>query len=250
MSFDFVSLVRAGDDPMAQVVISKADPNIEKDAMDKCATCGSMAHKTEDHMTDKIKKADLPAEAVEYIEALEADNDELSKALEDAQAEFVLKSAENIEKSDEATLLEKADPAIKALFQAQAARIEKADAIAKAERDARLEREYIAKAEKLPMIGDDKAGLAGLLRRAAEVLTPEDNASLAKMLDSANAQLAKGGLFAEFGKSGAETTISKSITAAAEEIRKREPELTIEQATVKAYTENPSLFAEAMSTKE
>ena len=243
MAFDFVSLVAAGDDPMAQVVISKTEPN--------------STHQEE--TVGNIKKEDLASEVVEYIDALEAEVTDLSKSLVDAHVtitnfendnEDIAKSVDGL--SYEA-ILAKAEPSVRALIEKQAADIKKAEDIAKVERDTRLTKEYISKAEALPNIvveDSDKGGLAGLLRRAAEALTPEDTASLEKALATANTQITKGDLFSEFGRGGAQTTISKSVDAIAEEIRKREPSLTMEQAQAKAYTENPDLFAEAMTNKE
>ena len=240
MAFDFVSLVAAGDDPMAQVVISKAEPlDSQSESKQEEPIVGD----------NTIKKEDLAPEVAEYIEALEEEVTSLAKSLVDLEA-----AGSDIEKSVEGlsyeALLEKADPAVKALIEKQQESINKAEAIAKTERDARLDREFISKAEALPLVGEDRAALAGLLRRFSEVGTAEDTATLEKMLSTANTQLSKSGLFAEFGRGGAATTISKSVESAADEIRKREPNLTAEQAEAKAYAENPDLFAEAMSNKE
>jgi hypothetical protein len=233
MQFDFVSLVGAGDDPLAQVVISKADPDLEE------------------KVGDKIEKGDLAPEVIEYIDALEDEVDSLSKSLVDEQAKNDSISKADSDDFDE--LIKSAEPAVAKLLTQQRDTIAKAEKRADEERDARLSKEYISKAEALPMLIDGAAGkddLAGLLRRAADKLTPEDSLALEKMLSTANEQIAKGGLFSEFGKSGEVSTISKSVEAAAEAIRKGDPKLTIEQATARAYTENPDLFKQAMSDKE
>lgn len=241
MAFDFVSLVAAGDDPMAQVVISKAAPlETQSESKQEEPIVGD----------NTIKKEDLAPEVAEYIEALEEEVTSLAKSLVDAEASAAVIEKSDIEGLSYEALLSKADPAVKALIEKQQEAITKAENIAKTERDARLDREFISKAESLPMVGEDRAALAGLLRRFSEVGTAEDTATLEKMLSTANTQLAKSSLFAEFGQGGAGSTISKSVKAAADEIRKREPSLTIEQAQVKAYAENPDLFVEAMTNKE
>jgi hypothetical protein len=67
------------------------------------------------------------------------------------------------------------------------------------------------------------------------------------VLKAANEQIAKGNLFTTFGTGGGETTISKSVRAAAEEIRKANPALTIEQAEAQVYATQPELFQMAMT---
>lgn len=201
---------------------------------------------------DQIKKDDLPDEVVAYIEALEealdARDAKVTKMEQDIEE---LKKAKPVEKADpnldpfEAALA-KADPGVAEILKAQKAQIEEAQAIAKAERDARLTATYIAKAETLPMISENKAELAQLLRSAADKLTTDEMAKIETILKAANAQIAKGNLFAEMGNSGAETTISKSVEAQAAELRKITPSLTIEQAISQVYESNPDLYAETL----
>lgn len=243
MSLDFVSLVPAGDNPEAFVVISKADPNINMQ---------------EDDMGDLISKDDLAPEVVEYVEGLESENDTLTKAVEDKDAEIEvlmadLQKAEDsglIVKSEEeqfTALLEKANPAVRVLLQKQAADLKVQTDIAKAERDTRISKEFISKAEGMPMLAENKDEFGSLLRKVAEALDPEDFVKFDHILKTANEQIAKGNLFAEFGSGGGETTISKSVEAAASEIQKVEPTLTREQAIAKAYETNPALLAADMT---
>lgn len=254
MKLDFVSLVAAGDDPLAQVVIAKAAPDGGGDDSN-----GSQ----EANMGEKIAKDDLDPEVVAYIEGLETEVDILSKQVEDLNESNEGLTAVNEDltdtlskmtpKDDEAadainkSLLAKADPAIRELIEKQQAEVREAQTIAKAERDARLEREYISKAETLPMINTDKASLGGLLRRISEALSTEDAAEVEKILRAANEQIEKSNLFDTLGSGGAQTTVSASAEAKASEIRKAHPDLTPEQALAKAYDENPALLAEAMT---
>lgn len=203
-----------------------------------------------------INKSDLDPEVLEYVEALEADNDDLQTQVEKAEAEITdLRTtlSKSAPKDDEAqeeinkALLAKADPAVRALIEKQQADLKAASDIAKAEREERLTREYIAKAEALPMLSEDKTTLASVLRAAAEALTPEQNETLTKVLSSANEHISQGNIFKSFGTGGGETTVSKSVRSKAEDIRKVNPDLTIEQAEALVYEQNPDLYAQALS---
>lgn len=243
MSLDFVSLVPAGDDPMAQVVIAKADPDT------------TIRNPQEGNMGDeKIAKDDLAPEVVAYIDALESEVDDLSKSVEDLTAERdelakaaaptgIVKSEEDQRKE----MLEKADPAIRALIEKQEKDLEEVRKAAEAERNARLDREYISKAETLPMINSDKATLGGLLRRVTESVSKEDAEALETILRAANEQITKSNLFTEVGRGGADTVVSKSVEAKAEELRKADPSLTAEQAQAKVYEMYPDLLQQALS---
>lgn len=229
MAFDFVSLVPAGDDPMAQVVISKIDPTLSHD-------------KENNDMGVQINKSDLDPEVVAYIDELEAEVADLSTAL--------LDSEDFIDGLSEDALLAKADPAVAALIKSQKAALEEAEKIAKTERDIRLDREFISKAAALPNISTNPDELGGLLRRVTEAVSAEDAAAIEGILKSANEQIAKGLLFNEYGRYGAPYTTDASVVAKAEELRKADPSLTPEQAQAKVYAENPDLAAEALSKEE
>lgn len=231
MTLDFVSLVHAGDNPEAEIVISKAAPIQKEDSMG-------------------IKDG-LSQEVLDYIESLETVNkeltdevDSLTETVEKLEKDsLVSKSEDELQKE----LLEKADPAVRALIEKQEAKLKEASEIAKAERDARLDREFLSKAEAMPMLSTEKTALGGLLRRISDALSAEDVAEVEKILRSANDHIAKSNLFNEFGMGGSETTVSKSVDGMAQEIIKANPDLTIDQAREKVYQNNPDLFAQAMN---
>lgn len=284
MSLDFVSLVAAGDDPEAQVVLAKADPEgadlYVQGPIKTCADCQSRKKKCEAHQVNKstekgspsstlpdsdlqeenpmgdIKKDDLDPEVLAYVEGLETEVTTLSAQVEKAEQDLqekddrIAKMQPTDPEAAEKEMLAKADPALRSLIEKQQAQVAQAQEIAKAERDARLEREFLAKAETMPMIAEDKAALGGLLRRISEALSAEDSAAVEKVLKSANEAISKSNIFKEFGTGGGETTISKSVEAKAEEIRKADPSLTFEQAVAKAYDENPDLLQQAMTGQE
>ena len=110
------------------------------------------------------------------------------------------------------------------------ARLEKAEQLAKEERDLRVEREFIAKAEKeFPHIG--AAGELGpRLKRMSESLSKEDYDAHLQQLAATNAQLETGALFSELGKSGdpqagGQDADMAKLQKAAEEIRKADSSL-------------------------
>lgn len=217
-------------------------------------------------MGDQITKDDLDAEVVEYIEGLEATVDELTEKVTKAEADVTAKdgeitelretmskmvpatdeSADEIEKS----LLAKADPAVRALIEKQQADVREAQEIAKAEREQRLTKEFISKAEALPMISESKDDLASVLRKAYDLGGEEYGKQVESLLTAANTQIAKGNLFGNFGSGGSQTTVTASVEAAVADIMKADPKLSKEQAEVEAYRRNPALFDEAMSGQE
>lgn len=185
----------------------------------------------ENEVPDEVQKDDLPAVVRTYIEALEAKVEELTKA---AKPEDPLKVA-----------LAKADPTIRAVIEKQQEEIKEATALAKAEREARLEREFLAKAENLRMISETPSELAGTLRKLYDA-NPEEAAKVEKMLQTANTQIAKGNLFTELGAGGAEITISKSVEGRAEQLMKADPALSREQAIARVYADDPNLYEQEL----
>ena len=238
MVLDFVSLVPAGDDPLAKVVIAKADPTgIEQ----------------ENNMADEISKSDLAPEVVAYIEGLETEvdtlNDQVAKSESDIE-ELSARLSKHAPDDDSTSAISKEalaamEPSGRSVVEKQQAELAAVTEIAKAEREARIEREFVEKAAALPMLGDAKV-LAPLLRSISEALTAEDGAEVTKMLVAANAQIAESNIFKSFGTSGAVTTTA-SEDAAVIAILKAEPTLSREQALAKAYETNPALLIDAMT---
>lgn len=256
MELDFVSLVPAGDDPSAVVVIAKTEPDPEKRGVGESTGTILSSNSDMEGSMGTINKADLSPEVLEYIEALESEVGTLGAQIEKAEedinerdeqiAKMAPKDAESAEEIAK-SMLAKADPAVRSLIEKQQAELAEVRKQAADEREARLTREYIAKAEDLSMVAEDKPSLASLLRAAAEKLEPEQNETLEKVLKSADEALRQSGLFSEFGKSETASTVSKSVEGKAEELRKADPSLTIEQAMERVYAENPDLFEQAMS---
>lgn len=208
----------------------------------------------------EIEKDDLPDEVVTYIDTLEETVDDLHEKVTKAEADVAdlqakLEAAEDEDKpkGDDVAkgdpfqaALAKADPQVAEVLKSLKAQADEAENIAKAEREARHEREALSKAEALPMITTDKAELARLLRTIGDKLDPADVEKVEGILKAANEQITKGNLFTEFGSGGVETTVSKSVDAKAEALRKADPNLTMEQARAKVYEADPTLYEEAL----
>lgn len=191
-----------------------------------------------------ISKGDLSPEVVTYIEALEAEVDELTKAVEEGLDDGPDEDEDDGDDEDtEQEVLAKADPILRGIIEKATARAEQAETIAKAERDARVQREMLVKAEALMHVSANTEDLAKTLG-ALNTTDPVLAAQVETLLGAANTQIAKGALFSELGRGGGATTISKSVEAAVEEIRKATPSLTKEQAMARVYEQNPALYDE------
>lgn len=213
-----------------------------------------------------ITKDDLDPEVVAYIEGLENTVDELTEGLEKAEktveetnvkvTELQGQIEKMVPKDDETSaeinksLLEKADPALRALIEKSQKEAQEATEIAKAEREQRLQKEFISKAESLPMISESKDDLATVLRKAYDLGGEEYGKQVESLLTAANTQIAKGNLFSIRGSGGGQTTLTGNVTSAVEAIMKADPTLSKEQAEVRAYEQNPNLFDEALSAQE
>lgn len=210
----------------------------------------------------KITKEDLPVEVVEYIDALETHTEQIEAELEKSVAAVVSVTKErddlaakvttsDIEKGDGdfAVLLEKADPAVRAILTKQKADLAtQAEKIAKAE-DAALTGSMIAKAANLPMISESKNELGDILKTAFGV-SVEFGEKVESLLKAANNQIASANLFGAIGTAGGSSTISSSVETIASELRKGDPSLTNEQAISRAFDQNPALYGEYMAEQK
>jgi hypothetical protein len=114
--------------------------------------------------------------------------------------------------------------------------------LAKAARDDQLTREYIAKAEQ---VGED-AEFGEVLKTIAGAVELETFEKLEAVLKANHERAVTAGLYEEIGKASTGDgtgSASAELAAKAEEIRKSDSTLTKEQAIVKAYEQNPDLYA-------
>lgn len=198
---------------------------------------------------DTISKDDLPVEVQEYINALE-DHIEAQDELLDSKDEQIAKmqgdlvSAGLSKGDDEAfkAALAKADPAVAAVMQKQADDLKAAQEQIAKQADAAAMATMIAKAAEVPTIANPDNELASMLKQAYGVST-EFGDKFFSILKAADEQVRAGDvLLKEFGGTGAETTISKSVEAAAKELMKTNPKLSLDEAIVEVYANDPSLY--------
>lgn len=198
---------------------------------------------------------EIPEEVIDYIQELETAlaqyEGEEPTGEENADMEFgkhdnddigfLQELAKNLEAEDQRHAVNKAmDLVSKANDRAKAA-----EEIAKAERDFRVVQEYVAKARAFTSLPVSPEEFGPVLKRMSESLSESDYGAVVKALSAANETLASSGFFSEIGKrgSGSYEAVSK-VDAAAFEIRKSHPELTLEQARERAMETNPSLYDE------
>lgn len=245
---------------------AKVSKDMSTDSADDSSTLppndASEESMAENDNDQTINKDDLDPEVVAYIEGLEDTVDELTEKVTKSDEKVAATEAKVTElqgqiekmvpKDDDAdaeiqkSLLEKADPALRALIEKSQKEAEEATSIAKAEREQRLQKEFISKAESLPMISEKKDDLATVLRKAYDLGGEEYGKQVESLLTAANTQIAKGNLFSIRGSGGGQTTVTASVESAVAEIMKGDPSLTKEQAEVRAYETNPALFDEAL----
>lgn len=235
MEFDEVSLVPTPANQMANVVLWKADASKEEDVPETDVQ----------DQDQEIEKEGLPEEAVAYIEVLEETNGELRKQLDDLKVQVEQLNAamedDDDEEGDE-DLLKSADPALVAMVKGLQDRAEAAEIIAKAERDHRLNQEFIAKAAEYDKLPTSPAEFGPVLKAMADKLDDQTMDAVTTLLRAANALIGEGN-FQEIGKSGSQPATSMDrITAAANKLREADPTLTQEAAITKAVELDPSLY--------
>ena len=190
----------------------------------------------------KSSETEIPAEVFDYIEALESANNELMSSIEKMQKE---RSA--LVKEDSEEIFKSADPRLVELIKSAENRAVAAEQIAKAERDFRLEREYISKSQTLTHLPVSFEDFGKVLKNASEVLEEADFDAIWQVLTAANAGISKSGLFGEVGKSSAQADVNSPMSAierAAASLRKDNPSLTAEQAISKAVSADAELYNE------
>lgn len=192
----------------------------------------------EDNETAEDKLAKVEKELAVEKAAKEKAEAELAKAKEDA-----LTPEQKVEKA-----LESVPEAVKKAVEEQmkdvTKRMEEAETIAKTERDARLNAEFIAKAKTLGPIA--KAEELGPVLKTLSEKAPEEFKKVEEALKAAAEQVATANLFKEFGTEldGAGSDAYEKLEAKAEEIRKADANLSKEQAIAKATEMNPELARE------
>lgn len=105
--------------------------------------------------------------------------------------------------------------------------------LAKAERDTRLTREFVAKAQTYTALPVNAEEFGPVLKSVSEKLTKEEAEAIDTLLKAANEQVAKSELFKEQGAGGTapkDGTAAAEVTRKAEELRKSDSKLTLDKA--------------------
>jgi hypothetical protein len=255
MNLDEISLVKSGDDPSALVVISKAAPSDEKSTnnqADASTMSATTTSEDEDMADSDISKDDATATLTDedYIAGLEGlveDAIEAGYLTEDGEIVDSADEGDEDEDDDEAPEAEveksldsimKSNPLVAEAIKKANDRAANAESIAKAERDARIEREMVSKAAALNFVPGSPEDMKDLLSESYGV-SDAHGERVEKALRRANAALREGEIFKEAGNGLA---VGDTVETLAAEIRKSDSSLTPEQAIVRVYEENPDLY--------
>lgn len=179
------------------------------------------------------------AEQTAALQKAESERDEALARAEKAEAELAKKNAEpEVEEIDKSELDPKVAARLEKLEKAEresAEKAEKAEALAKAERDARIEKEFIAKAQSdfslLPVSANE---FGPVLKRMTETLSEDDMKLVTTVLKAQDEHLrANTLLLKELGASGdpepGEDLTSEQLKKA-EELQKADPNMSTYEA--------------------
>ena len=276
MTLDEVSHVRRGANQLATNVIWKSDdyPTTNNTQYRKSADTnplgGNMPTQAKGNETQAPDLSGLAPEVLSYIQSLQKNTEELTEALEESTAtldEIAAMGDDDAEGEDDEddeddenepegalvgkSTLSKADAEIQKAFNELQTRLSKAEAQVIAERDVRLNGEYIAKAATLDKLSIDSSKMGPIFKSIAEKLDPEEFEALWSMLSNANEAVKKSGLFKEIGKSVdlGGSTATEIIEKSVETLRAGDTKLTREQAVQKALELRPELYTEYLAER-
>jgi len=201
-------------------------------------TLSSMLEETPEEVRSYVSKLE---DTVTALEATAEEQDSKISELEKAVSEI---SVEEVEEED--AILKSADPVIQELVAKAQADADSARAMAEAEKEARLSKEFSDKAGKFSNLPIEKDALASLLKKVAETLEDEEFSMLEEMLNGVDATIGKSSLFAEVGSSK-ESDSNGEIEAIAKGLMTEG--VTYEQAYEKALLDNPELYQRYLEGK-
>jgi hypothetical protein len=185
--------------------------------------------KTAAELVDHLKKSEISDEVVAEVE----------KALEEVTKKAEINKADLPQPVREA--LEKAES------EAAESRREAAEAakIAKAERDARLNKEFVAKAEGFKGLAVNAEKFGPILKAANEKLSKEEYEALETVLRAANNGIETGELFKEQGRGGvpAAGDAATDLQRKAGELKKSDSKLSQAEAEDQVLKSDPDLQA-------
>lgn len=261
MIFDEVSLVGKPANELSQFVLHKsADTEVAGDeGVDKIALSNQVEIEGEEiRMSENLNEENLssmleetPEEIQSYVSkledtvtALEATAEEQDGKISELEKAVSEMSVEDVDEED--AILKSADPAIQELVAKAQADADEAMAIAEAEKEARLSKEFSDKAGQFGNLPIEKEALASILKKVAGTLEAEEFSVLEEMLNGADSTIGKSSLFAELGSSK-ESDSNGEIEALAKSLQGEG--LSYEQAYEQALLDNPKLYEKYLEGK-
>lgn len=176
----------------------------------------------------------VPDEVLDYIEELET---RLSAAT-------VGTSDDPVEKA-----LSSLDPEVAAIIKSQRDELAEARAALEAEQVAKANAEWVAKVRPFDGIVDNPETLGTALREVAES-SAELADSILSALQTANARVAKSGLFTEFGHTQpAAGSAEEKIQTIAKALIEADPSKTQAAAEAEAWEANPALYEQHVAER-
>ena len=253
MVFDEVSLVGRPANELATVVLHKSDESqvAGVEEVDTISLNNQVEIEGEEiRMSENLNEENLssmleetPEEIQSYVSkledtvtALEATAEEQDSKISELEKAVSEISVEEVEEED--AILKSADPVIQELVAKAQADADEARAVAEAEKEARLSKEFSDKAGKFSNLPMEQEALASLLKKVAETLEDEEFSALETMLNGVDSTIGKSSLFAEVSSN--ESDSNGEIEAIAKSLMTEG--VTYEQAYEKALLDNPELY--------
>jgi predicted phage tail protein len=261
MVFDEVSLVGRPANELATVVLHKSDESqvAGVEEVDTISLNNQVEIEGEEiRMSENLNEENLssmleetPEEIQSYVSkledtvtALEATAEEQDSKISELEKAVSEISVEEVEEED--AILKSADPVIQELVAKAQADADEARAVAEAEKEARLSKEFSDKAGTFSNLPMEQEALASLLKKVAETLEDEEFSALETMLNGVDSTIGKSSLFAEVGSSN-ESDSNGEIEAIAKGLMTEG--VTYEQAYEKALLDNPELYQRYLEGK-
>lgn len=182
--------------------------------------------------------AQVPDEVLDYIEELETRVEKAEEAAATAEPANDDTDVDPIEKALSELPDELAD-----LVKGQKERLEKAEEALEAQRIAKANEEWVAKARAVDGLIDNAEEFGSQLREVAEINSDLAD-TLVKVLETANERFSKADLYKELGAGASPVTGSaeEKVQAIAKSLREADPKLSQEQAETEAWERNPELY--------
>jgi hypothetical protein len=254
LDVEWVSLVNraAVRDPVDQdqpmrFLVWKSDTDPKGDMMDEAT------------MTAAVEKAEAERdEARNLVEIAKSERaelathvDELEKAAAKPNDDPDDDEKEEVDKSDLSPAVRRRLEKLEKAEEDAKERVEKAESLAKAERDIRVNREFVQKAEQFGSLSQDPLELGPVLKAAHDSMPEEQYTVLETVLKAADDQVRQSGLFKEQGRGGEGRRESgdsfEKLQKAAQELRKSDPSMTAEAALDAAMQADPDMQAQYLA---